>query len=215
MPGQAPRYAPRPRPVPARSAWRTVWLEPRRTVHQVLRGDAAGFVILMAWLAGVLEVLQTQALRSSMRPHWGPFAVFIAVFMGPLVGFAYFETAGAVAKGVGRMLGGVGDVSDTRVALACGTMPELLALPFWAPVLAVYGLEMFTTARPPRTDGVLIFAALQILLWLWALGLRVVCLAEVHEFSIPRALLTVVLSWVAGIGLVIALVAVLAGMAGS
>lgn len=172
-------------------------------------------MILVAWLAGVLEVLQTQALRASLKPHWGPFAVFMAIFMGPLVGFAYFETAGAVARSVGRLLGGVADVSDTRVALACGTMPELLALPFWAPVLAVHGLEMFTTARPPRTDGLLVFAALQILLWLWAWGLRVVCLAEAHEFSILRALLTVVLSWVAGIVLVIALVAGLAGLVGN
>jgi len=200
--------------VPAGSAWLTVWREPRRAVQQVLRGDAAGFVIVVAWLAGMLEVLQTQALRASMKPHWGPFAVLMAVFMGPLAGFAYFETAGSVAKSVGRMLGGVADESDTRVALACGTMPELLALPFWAPVLAVYGFEMFTTARPPRTDGLLLFAALQILLWLWAWGLRVVCLAEAHEFSILRALLTVVLSWVAGIALVIALVGVLAGMVG-
>jgi len=184
-------------------------------VQQVLRGDAAGFVILVAWLAGMLEVLQTQALRASMKPHWGPFAVFLALFMGPIAGFAYFETAGSVAKSVGRMLGGVADESDTRVALACGTMPELLALPLWAPVLAVYGLEMFTTARPIRTDGLLAFAALQILLWLWAWGLRVVCLAEAHEFSIPRALLTVVLSWLAAITLVVALVSVLVGVVGS
>ena len=171
-------------------------------------------MILVAWLAGILEVLQTSALRESMKPHWGPFAVFLAVFMGPLVGFAYFEAAGSVAKSVGRALGGVADVSDTRVALACGTLPELLALPFWAPVLTVYGVEMFTTARPVRTDGLLIFAGLQILLWLWAWGLRVVCLAEAHEFSIPRALLTVVLSWVAAVTLVLALVSALSGLAG-
>lgn len=200
--------------MPTRNAWLTVWREPRETVQQVLRGDAAGFVILVAWLAGVLEVLQTQALRASMQPHWGPFAVLMAVFMGPLVGFGYFEMAGSVAKSVGRLLGGVADESDTRVALACGTVPELLALPLWAPVLAVYGLEMFTTARPIRTDGLLAFAALQMLLWLWAWGLRVVCLAEAHEFSIPRALFTVILSWVAAITLVFALVSVLAGVAG-
>ena len=99
-------------------------------------------------------------------------------------------------------------------ALACGAIPELVALPFWVPVLAVYGLEIFTTERPPRTDGILAFAGIQMLLWAWAWGLRVVCLAEVHDFSIVRAVLTVRLSWVAGLLLVVGFICGLAAMIG-
>ena len=115
---------------------------------------------------------------------------------------------------MGRLLGGVADVSDTRVALACGTLPELLALPFWAPVLASMGSEIFTTERPPAAIGLWVFAGLQVLLWLWAWGLRVVCLAEAHDFSILRGVLTVLLSWLAGVVLVVGLVLGLAGMVG-
>jgi hypothetical protein len=195
-------------------AWWTVWREPRATVQQVSRGDAAGFVILVAFLVGVLDVLQTSAMRASMKPHWGPFALLMAIGMGPLLGFAYFEVAGSVAGSMGRLLGGVADVSDTRVALACGTLPELVALPFWGPVLAAYGLEIFTTEQPPRPIGLLVFGGLQLLLSLWAWGLRVACLAEVHDFSILRAAFTVLLSWLAGVVLVVGVVLAVAGMVG-
>jgi hypothetical protein len=201
----------RPAPPSVLAAFGSAWRTPRLTVRQLVRSDAATFVILVAWLSGVLEMLQTSAMRASMPPHWGPYAVLLAVFMGPLLAFAYFELAGQVAGTVGRLLGGAADVSDTRVALACGMIPELAALPLWPPVLAFYGLELFTTERPPTPTGLWVFASAQAALWLWSLALRVTCLAEVNGFSIARALLCVLLSWLAGVViLVVALVGLVA-----
>jgi hypothetical protein len=191
-----------------------VWTAPRETVDRVLRADAAGLVIAVAWLSGVLDVLQTSALRGSLKPHWGPFVGLLAMFMGPLLGFAYFEVAGTVAASMGRLLGGVGHAAETRVALACGTIVELVALPLWVPVLAVYGLEMFTTERSPAPAGLLAFAGLQALLWLWAWGLRIACLAEVHDFSIVRAVLTVLLAWLAVVVVIVGAVIVLGTLVG-
>lgn len=89
------------------------------------------------------------------------------------------------------------------MALARGALPQLLALPLWVPVLAVYGLDLFTTGRPPTPTGLWVFGGVQALLWLWSWGLRVVCLAEAHDFSILRGVLTVLLSWIVGILLVV------------
>lgn len=52
------------------------------------------------------------------------------------------------------------------------------------------------------------------MLWLWAWGLRVACLAEANEFSIGRALLTVLLSWVVAIALFVGGVIVLGSLVG-
>jgi hypothetical protein len=179
-------------------AWRSVWLEPRAAARAASGGDAAGFVILVAWLVGILDMLQTSALRASMKAHWGAYALLLAVGMGPLLGYGYFGLAGLLMARIGRLLGGVADVSDTRVALAVGTIPELLALPFWIPVLAIYGIEIFTEGHPAPT-GLLIFGGLQLLFWAWGWCLRFACLAEVNDFSIARAVLTVLLSWLAGV----------------
>ena len=177
------------------SVWRTIWTEPRETVQRVRRGDAAWFVIAVAWCSGVLDLLQSAAMRGSLKPNWGVFALFLVLVLGPLAGFAHLGIAGPMAAGLGKILGGRADTSDARVALACGTLPELLALPLWIPVLAVYGLEIFTTARATPGLALLAFAGLQLLLWLWSFALRLVTLAEVHEFSVLRAFLAVFLSW--------------------
>jgi hypothetical protein len=195
-------------PVPVREAFWTVWREPRQTVLRVARSDAAGFVILVAWLSGVLHVLQNAALRASLKPNWGPFVVLLAVFMGPILGFVYFDVGGALVTRTARMLGGLGSVSETRVALACGSIAELVALPLWLAVLAFYGAELFTETRGALPPALLAFAAFQVALLFWAWRLRFSCLAEVHGFSIGRAFASIALAWLGFVALLVTAVVI-------
>ncbi len=182
------------------SAWLTVWASPRETVQNLVWSDAAGFVIPVAWLSGTLEVLQTSAMRASLDPHWGPMALVLALGFGPLLGFGYFAVTGTSVSAIGRLLGGRADASDTRVALAAGTLPELIALPLWLPVLWHYGLAILFEKGQAEARVALplaLFAALQTVLMLWSWTLKVVTLAEVQDFSALRALSSIVLAWAA------------------
>ncbi len=193
---------PRQRRYPASrqgTAWRTIWLNPRLAVRQAVDGDAAGFVIAVAWLSGIADILQSAYLRGSLKPHWGPFVLLMAFGMGPLLGFAHFAFAGWFLAGVGRLFGGTAESSEARVALACGTVPELLALPLWIPVFAVHGLGIFTTERGPHPTGLIVFLVLQAVLFVWAWALRLLTIAEAHGFSVWRALGTIVLGWLAAV----------------
>lgn len=160
-------------------------------------------MIAVAWLSGVAEVLQNAAVGRSYPPHWGPFALFLALAMGPLAGLAYFSIAGGLLTGAGRLLGGTAGSSDTRVALACSVVPELIALPLWVPVIGFYGLGIFTKDQAARPAGLVGFLALQALLLVWAWALRVVTLAEAHGFTKWRAFFTMVLAWLAAIVLIV------------
>jgi hypothetical protein len=138
--------------------------------------------------------------------------LLVAWAVGPLAGFAYFAVTGAVLASVGRALGGSADVSDTRTALACSMLPEVAALPLWIPVLAYYGLAIFTKAQDGWPHGMIAFGVLQALLYLWSLVLRLITLAEVHAFSIGRALGTLLVGWLAGVAMLLALGLALAGV---
>jgi hypothetical protein len=181
---------------------RSIWTTPRLAVRRGIRGDAARLVIAVAWLSGVAEVLQNGAFGQFYSPHWGPFALILALVMGPLAGLAYFDIAGGLLAGAGRLLGGSADSSDARVALACSVLPELIALPLWIPVIGFYGLEIFTSAQAPRPPGLVAFLGLQALLLLWSWGLRVVTLAEAHGFTLWRGFFTMVLAWLATLVLI-------------
>jgi hypothetical protein len=176
---------------------RSVWTAPRLAVRTGIRGDAARLVIAVAWLSGMAEVLQDAALGRSYPPHWGPFALLLALVMGPLAGLVYFGIAGGLLAGAGRLLGGTADSSDARVALACSVVPELVALPLWIPVVGFYGLDVFTKDQAAPPAGLVAFLALQVVLLLWSWGLRVVTLAEAHRFTLWRGFSTMMLAWLA------------------
>jgi hypothetical protein len=159
-----------------------------------LRTDAARLVIAVAFLSGVLDVLQGAAVKQSLEPHWGPFAVLFALMAGPPFGFVHLAIGGAVTAVVGRMFGGSGDASGMRVALACGRVPELVALPLWIPVLAVYGATIFEKDQPYPL-GLTGFMGLQGALLVWSMVLRVIAVAEAHDFSCGRAFAAMTVAW--------------------
>jgi hypothetical protein len=190
-------------PVPLREVLRSVWTGPRLAVRQGARTDAARLVIAVASLAGVLDGLQNFAVGRSLKPHWGAFAVLFALALGPLLGLLQFAIGGALIAVVGRRLGGSGDSSDVRVALACSRIPELVALPFWIPVIAVHGVEMFEEDQPYPL-ALAVFMAVQGALLVWSWVLRVIAVAEAHDFSCGRALVAMVLAWLVPVVLFVA-----------
>lgn len=159
-----------------------------------MRTDAARLVIGVAFLGGVLDGLQNMAFGRSLQPHWGPFAVLFALVFGPLISFAQFAIAGALVAVVGRMLGGSANASDIRVAIACSRVPELVALPFWIPMIGVHGTTIFEKDQPYPV-ALFTFMLLQGALLVWSWVIRVVMVAEAHDFSCWRAFFAMVLAW--------------------
>jgi hypothetical protein len=189
--------------VAIREVLKSVWTDPRGAVRLGVRSDAARLVITVAFLGGILDGLQNLAIGKSLKPEWGPFAVLFALVLGPLIGLVQFALFGALIALVGRMLGGSANASDVRIALACSRVPELVALPFWIPVLAVYGTTVFEK-DPPFPVGVLAFLLIQAALLIWACVLKVVAVAEAHGFSCWRAFAAMVLAWLVPVLLVVA-----------
>jgi Kef-type K+ transport system membrane component KefB len=136
----------------------------------------------------------------------------LALTIGPLTALAYFGLAGALLAGIGRLLGGSADSSDTRVALACSVVPDVVALPLWALAIGYYGAGLFTQEQAVMPLGVAVLLALSVALTVWGWILRVVMIAEVHDFTRWRSFATIVLSWLATIAVVVAIVAALAAL---
>ena len=163
-------------------------------------------MIAVAWLSGVAVGVESAAFGSLGR-YRGASTLFFLLLMGPAFGIAYLGFGGSILASVGRLLGGTNDVSDTRVAMACGALPELIALPLWIPVIGFYGLKVFTAELTPTPAGIAVFKGVLLALYVWAWILRIVTLAEVHRFSVRRSLATVVLAWLAAASVVVGIFA--------
>lgn len=114
--------------------------------------------------------------------------MLIVVPVGALGGLVTLWIGAFLVKHTGAWIGGVADSAEVRAALAWGSVPTVLNLFFWVPLLLVIGSEMFT-ANTPRIAAqtglavlLTVLALAMLLMNLWSLILTCNTLAEVQEF---------------------------------
>jgi hypothetical protein len=136
----------------------------------------------------------------------------MALYMGPPAGLLAAAFWGWVMTLVGRLLGGRGDVSAARVALACGTLPELLTLPLVAALIGYRGTAVLTQADAAPRALRLSILAIEVVVIVWGFILRAIGFGEMFAFSVWRAFLAALLGWFlvvsAAVGLVLGAMAI-------
>jgi hypothetical protein len=152
------------------------------------RQDAAGAIVWLAGIAGVLATSVTSTLMDDPARDWLVVTVW-AFLAGGLYGFALYFVVGKVLHMGLRRLGGRGSFRRARHTLAFAATPIALALFLYWPIrIGIYGEDLFRTGGADgRTAGT-------VLAWvfygfvLWALGLLVVGVRTVHGWSWGRSL---------------------------
>jgi hypothetical protein len=169
-----------------------IWTRPRETIRAIVNEDPYRAVILLAWLAGIADLLETALGKPISNPNYWPVAILLGVFMGPLMGFARVYVGGGLVAMTGRWLGGEADSEECRTALAWGSVPQAATLAFWAPAVALFGRFLFTDEKsifdaPPAAMVIVALIAapwIAALVWAWVLQWK--CVGEVHGFSAWR-----------------------------
>lgn len=171
---------------------RSIWLSPRETIRALVSSNPTRGVIALSWSVGLGWFLT--ALSAKVEDRFPlVFAILMAFVVGPLLNFALIFLAALLTTGTGRVLGGVGTAVDLRAALAWAQAPMLLFLVLWT--IPAFGPGRWTFAADLVDVGLLV----------WSEAVAVVLVAEVHHFSILRAILAVFLAWVIKLALIVGL----------
>ncbi len=187
-------------PLRPRLPWLTIWSCPRQTIRRVIAYDPRYQVMLLAVLAGINRALDRAVNRSAgdLFSIWTilGLAVVGGVISGPLLVYLL----GFLFTRIGRWLNGQGSSTEVRAAIAWATVPSTWTLPLVILQAILFGREWFMSTPPSQVldpELALIGLTLSIILIvasLWSLFAQVVCLSEVHRYSVWRAVLTIVLS---------------------
>jgi Yip1-like protein len=189
----------RPRPLPARiHPFRGIWLSPRETIRSLVNTDPTRGVLVLSWLGGFAIFLD--GMTSKVEEKFPLAAAMVAaVVLGPLLSFALVFVQALLTAVTGRLLGGAAGPRELRAALAWAEAPLLCLFLLWV-------LRLMAAATPWK---ILVDVA-GLLVILWSEALAVALVAEVHDFSLGRALGAVVGAWAIKIALLIGLVLFLA-----
>jgi hypothetical protein len=168
------------------------------------RQDAAGAVVWLAGIAGVLATTVASTLLDDPARDWLVVSVW-AFLAGGLYGFGLYFVVGKVLHVALRRLGSLGSFRRARHLLAFAAAPIALALfLYWPLRIAIYGDDLFTTDGP---DGGTTGTALAWVFYafvVWGLALLVVGVRTVHAWSWARSLAGVAFTASIAVGLAVA-----------
>jgi hypothetical protein len=167
-----------------------------------VRQDAAGAIVWLAGIAGVLATTVASTLLDDPARDWVVLAVW-AFLAGGLYGFAYYFVIGKVLHVALRKLGSRGSFRRARHLLGFAAAPVALALVLYWPVrIAIYGEDLFQYDGMDGNAAGTVFAWVFYAFVLWGIVLLVIGVRVVHGWSWARSL--------AGVALTVAIAAALA-----
>ncbi len=171
-----------------------IWFRPRRTIRAIVDSDPGRFVILLAALSGLgrlfSQVLNGGSGRLILRLGW-----LVALIAAPVIGVVSLYLVGALLWWIGGWFGGRADYDEVRAAMAWSTIPELFGSLLIVPALLLLGLapQIAQSAPALGTAASILLTIVGIAMsvaGLWTIAVLILCLAEVHRFSIWRSLAT-------------------------
>ncbi len=92
----------------------------------------------------------------------------------------------------GKHLGGRADSEEIRTAYAWAGLPHVIFLGLWMILIAIYGGELFSEIKPIYESNplpLLFSGYVGLIIFIWGMILRIICISEAHEFSIWKSIL--------------------------
>lgn len=196
------------------SSWVTIWTHPRATIRRIVDTDPHYQVAFLAMLTGALSVLESQWSRPPISAVPRTAAVWPLLVVGSVVGGAILGVVGLYINGFllkwsGALLGGNATYAEVRAALAWAEIPSIVAIALGILLILIGGAAPLPAlGQSPPTEPSVGSATMHAVLALWSFIITLKCLAEVHRFSVWRALASIVLLLIALLvfGLIVLLV---------
>ena len=176
------------------SPWISMWIQPRRTIRQIVDTDPERHVLLLAAIAGIGEVLNKASTKST-GDHLPLTAILLlAGIVGPIGGVISLYIGGALLRWTGGWIGGRAEAREIRSAIAWAGVLAIWTMILWVPELLLFGKEMFTIETPTIDASAVLttlfwlLAGIEAILGMWTLVVFLKCLGEVQGFSAWKAL---------------------------
>lgn len=180
------------------SPWIAIWIRPRSTIRKIISNGPTRVTYLLA-AAGGMNWVWTFGLPWVRQLEFSQAAtLFLTLTIGGILGIALMYVVGFFLRGTGQWLGGTASAADVRTAYACASVSAI-------PILAIAVVtDQFLNPSPggggsfagePVLARLVTFRPIAAtVLGVWGAVLWWFCLAEVHRFSVWRALASLTIS---------------------
>ncbi len=181
--------------------WIHIWFRPRRTIHVIQERDSEGLLYLLASIGGMVNVLDRLSDRA-VGDSLGVVPILAIILIGgPIAGIIGMYIAAGILSWTGSWFNGQAATSDIAQVYAWSNVLLLPLLLFWIGAIIIVGPIVLGSEEALAQADISILGALILLgfivvvaiTYIWSIAVFIIMLAEVQQFSIWKALASVLI----------------------
>ncbi|MEI3613874.1 Yip1 family protein [Pseudogracilibacillus sp. SO30301A] len=175
--------------------WLTIWYAPRATMRSAINYRNSKLLIFLAIMAGITEFFD-RAISDNLGVHMNFWVVLLMIIVvGGIIGIISWFIWSAINYYVGKLLKGKGTYDEMRVAMAISFIPFAISVIFCFLDVLFLREKLFTNAvlSPFQIGWLLLSAFFVFILAVWSFFLMIKAVAEAHQFSSWKGLLTLII----------------------
>ncbi len=198
--------------------WLSIWVEPRKTIRSIVNTNPKSGLVALCVIYGLplaLNLAQNFALTDTI-PVW---AILIgALLVSAFLGIIGISISSWLLSFTGKWIGGKGSFQHVRAAVAWSNVPNAVTIIMWIVLFGIFGAQIlnknFSEMQFVGYQAGTLFLVMLIesIVSVWGFIILINTLAEVQGFSIWRALLNVIIPFVAVVAIIWILGWALSGM---
>lgn len=184
------------------SPWKTIWVEPRKTIREIVRINPKMHFWLLSWIYA-LPILLHMAQNMSLGEAYSVLSIgIVSVVLAPFVGWVFLSIFARLLQWTGRWIGGEADYLSLRAAVSWSNVPNVINIVFWVFLSIQFGTLLYTQAftqmdlMGSQLGIVAVIFLAQLVLAIWTFVILLNTVSEVQRFSAWKALLNVIMPFI-------------------
>ncbi len=180
---------------------KTIWLQPRQTLRYIFKNCPEKFLWPLLIIGGMVSALGNSAERGFPFGSSGLLILLFALIGGGILGPVLNMVFAGILRFVGGLLGGKAKYREVLITVAWSLVPTIASVVLIAVQLIYFGTDLFT-GDLDLTSSVAIALATgigitELALGIWTIVIMVIGLSEANGFGIGRAILNLVIPFLA------------------
>lgn len=170
----------------------STWLQPKQTARYMIEHKSKGyamFILSVGYIGSFLSSLRDTDF--DIAPVW---LLVGSIILAPIMAFVGNSITSWLYWRVGRVFDGVATYNEMFKSISLSSVPYVILIPFYSVWLMTAPESLINpTYIGPIPWYFLPTLILTFLTSMWSLGIVIATVAEAHQFSIGKAILTVII----------------------
>ena len=169
----------------------SVWLHPKQTARYVIEQKSLFYVIMLVifgYIASAFSGFENTELYPDFSYVW---IFLIVLILGPILGIIMMFITSGITFFVGKLLKGTGSFWDIFKACSLSSIPAIITGPLYILWMFVSPESFFYATE--TSAFAIVMGIIMIVIAIWSVVIIVAAVAEAHQFSIMRSIVTLII----------------------